>query len=442
MYTFREETDLQAFESFVLENGGWYLQSAKWAEVKTGWDHLYYSGFEGETRVLTALVLIRAIPGAGRLWYCPAGAVCDYENAALLSAFSDFILGEMKKRGGFALFFDPCVDLRVDGEKQETGVKVHQRLLSAGFTLNPDASKYLYKAPVQLILPLVRSDGSRETPESLLKSFEKGVRYSVRVGESRGLVERLCTIDDVEKDPEILKEFAAVMRDTSDRNDFTERGSDYIRLLLEVFGPEGMDVQLIYYDRKKDEALEEARQQRKAELAAALPTAPEKKQRGIKEELESIDKQHEHFAERIRETEGMGDLVAVAGGLTVHYAGVSSCLFGGARNLLRNNLRASHFFNFRRICRSIELGSRDHDLGYVLLVDTPLDEDGTLGPCVARDDFEGIEAFKKSFGAKKHEYIGEYVLVANKAKYFAYTHLIGVGKEVRHVVNKIVKKTR
>lgn len=442
-YTFREEKDLAAFEAFVQANGGQYLQSVKWAKVKAdSWDPLFYSGFSGEERVLTALVLVRHIPGAGKLWYCPAGAVCDYTDGALLKAFAAFMQGEMKKRGGFALFFDPCVILRLDGEKQQGGVETHRRLLDAGFTLNPNASKSIYKAPLQLILPLEDEAGQRVTPEKLLKSFEKGVRYSVRVGENRGLTEELYTIEDVKQRPEILKEFAAVMRDTSDRNDFTERGSDYIRHLMEVFGPDGMDIMLICYDKKKDEALEAERQTKKAQLEAALPTAPEKKLRGMKEEIESIDKQHEHFAERVKETEGMGDRVAVAGGLTVHYGAMSSCLFGGALNLLRNNLRASHYFNFRRICRSIALGNKYHDLGYVLLQDVPPDADGTLGPCVPREDFEGIEAFKKSFGARREEYIGEYVLVANKTKYFAFTHLIGVGKEVRHVVNRIVKKTR
>lgn len=442
MYTFREEKDLQAFENFVLDHGGQYLQSAKWALVKESWSHRFYSGFDGEERVLTALILIRTIPGAGKLWYCPAGAVCDYENGALLQAFADFMLREMKKHGGFALFFDPCIELRINSEKQERGVRVHNALLSSGFALNPDASKCLYKAPVQLILPLTDAEGREVTPQSLLKSFEKGVRYSVRVGENRGLTEEVYTIDDIEKNPAVLEEFAAVMRETSDRNDFTERGSDYIRHLLSVFGKEGMDIMLIYYDKNKDKALEAGRQARKTELLKALETAPEKKRRGIREEIESIDQQRAHFEERIRETADAGERVAVAGGLTVHYGKMSSCLFGGAKNILRNNLRASHFFNFRRICRSIDLGSEYHDLGYVLLQDSPPDADGTLGPCVPRADFEGIQAFKRSFGADHIEYIGEYILVANRAKYFSYTHLIGIGKQALHVVNKIVKKTR
>ncbi|MCH5197541.1 MAG: peptidoglycan bridge formation glycyltransferase FemA/FemB family protein [Oscillospiraceae bacterium] len=434
---------MQAFENFVKNNGGIYLQSVKWADVKKDWSHRFYSGFDGDnTRVLSALILERTLPAVGKIWYCPAGAVCDYDNAALISDFSKFMLSEMKKGGAAALFFDPAVELRINGEKQDRGVKVHNSLLRAGFMLNEDASKCLYKAPVQLMLPLKNAEGEIVSPEKLLKSFEKGVRYSVRIGENRGLTEKIFTEEDVKNDPEILSAFAAVMRDTSDRNDFTERDSGYIEHLLTVFGADEMDIMLIYYDKNKDKALEESRIKKKAELLSRLENAPEKKIRGIKEEIESIDKQTEHFNERIKETENEGDVIAVAGGLTVHYNGMSSCLFGGARNILRNNLRASHYFNFRRICRSIELKNYCHDLGYVLLKPTSADTDGTLGECVPREDFEGINAFKKSFGANYTEYIGEYILVADKIRFFAYNKLFGYAKKAQHVVNKIVKKTR
>ena len=443
MYHFQKETDLTAFEGFVRANGGIYLQSAKWADVKQDWTHTFYSGFAGDgQRVLSALVLGRTLPAAGKIWYSPAGAVCDYGNAELLAAFAEFMQAEMRSAGVTALFFDPCVPLRINGQTQEAGVGTHRRLTEAGFQLNPDASKSLYKAPVQLLLPLKDADGVPTTPEKLLKSFEKGVRYSVRVGESRGLTEQVFTASDIQKDPAIIDAYAAVMRDTSDRNDFTERGADYVAHLLNVFGDEEMDIMLIYYDKGKDTAMEAERQKRKAELEAQLPQAPEKKIRGIKEEIESIQKQTAHFEERIAATEGMGDRIAVAGGLTVHYNGMSSCLFGGARDLLRNNLRASHYFNFRRICRSIALHNDVHDLGYVLLKPTAPTADGTLGVCEPREDFEGISAFKKSFGADYTEYIGEYVLVADKLKFFAYDKLFGLGKQALHVMNKIVKKRR
>lgn len=443
-YNFNEEKDLEAFENFVLANGGIYMQSAKWAQVKQEWHSRFYSGFDKDgKRVLTALVMERHIPAAGKIWYCPAGAVCDHGNKELIADFTSFMKKELKKYHGTALFYDPCIELRINGEKQAFGKSVHDTLIANGFKLNTDASNCLYKSPVQLMLNLKDENGVPYTKQKLLKSFDKGVRYSVRVGDSKGLVEKIYTVEDIDKDPQIMEDFLAVMHDTSERNDFVERGGEYCHRLMKVFGKEHIDIMLIYYDKKLDEKLENERLARKAELEKKLETAPEKKIKGIKEEINSIDKQTEHYNERVRETkDNPKNLICVSGGMTMHYNGMSSCLFGGSRNLLRNNLRSSHFFNFRRICHSIDMGNTVHDLGYVLLDCVPPDSDGTLGVCVPNKDFEGICSFKKSFGSDYIEYIGEYVLVSNKLLYFSYSHLLEKARDVQSIVNRVVRKHR
>ena len=84
-YIFKKENDLNAFEEFVLSHGGGFLQSEKWARVKLEWNSRFYSGFDSDgNRVLTALLMERHIPAAGKIWYCPAGAVTDYGNSELL----------------------------------------------------------------------------------------------------------------------------------------------------------------------------------------------------------------------------------------------------------------------------------------------------------------------------------------------------------------------
>ena len=443
-YIFKQETDIAAFEEFVLSHGGIYMQSEKWSRVKLEWNSRFYSGFSSDgERVLTALIMERSIPAAGKIWYCPAGAVCDHKNRELFSAFSDFMKKELKDNHITALFYDPLIELRVNGESKEEGKAAHRLFTECGFTLNTDASKCLYKSPVQLITRLKNESGERYTADKLLKTFEKGVRYSVRVGEGRGLTEKIYTIEDINRDSRIMDDFLAVMRDTSERSDFVERGGDYCKRLMEVFGKEGLDMMLIYYDKNKDIALQKEKAERRQELVKALETAPEKKIRGIKEEIDSIDKATAHFEERMKETAGSGsDVICVSGGMTLHYNKMSSCLFGGSKNILRNNLRASHFFNFRRICHSIEKGNDFHDLGYVLLDKTPPEADGTLGVCKPNADFEGILSFKKSFGSDYIEYIGEYVLISNKMLYFSYSHLLEKARDVQSVVNRIVRKHR
>ncbi len=441
-YIFDKETDLVAFEEFVLSNGGNYLHSEKWARVKTAWKSYFFSGKdESGKMVLTALILERSFPGAGKIWYCPSGACCDHKNEELFRSFSAFMKAQLKKNHITALFYDPLIPNRINGEDMTEGKAAHKLFTENGFILNADASKTLYKSPLQLITRLESEDGEKYTPEKLLKTFEKGVRYSVRVGEARGLVHKIYTIEDVEKDPSILDDFLSVMSDTSERNNFLERDGDYCKHLLSVFGKDGFDIMLVYYDKNKDNALQEERLKRKEELLSALETAPEKKKRGITEEIDAIDKQTEHYEERRRETENTDkDLICVSGGMTLHYGNMSSCIFGGSRNLLRNNLRASHFFNFKRICHSIEKGSAFHDLGYVLLDKTPVAEDGTLGKAKPNGEFEGILAFKKSFGSDEIEFVGEYIMVGNKLLFFSYTHLLDKAKHFIGLITRILRK--
>ena len=443
-YVFGKETDLAAFEEFVLSHGGNYLHSEKWARVKTAWKSYFFSGRDDNGDiVLTALVLERNFPGAGKIWYIPSGACCDHNNGGLFTDFAAFMKKQLKKNHITALFYDPLIPNRINGEDMAEGKAAHKLLTENGFQLNPDASKTLYKSPLQLITRLESETGEKYTPEKLLKTFEKGVRYSVRVGEARGLVHKIYTIEDVERDPSILEDFLSVMSDTSERNNFLERDGDYCKHLLRVFGKDGFDIMLVYYDKNKDNCQQAERLARKEELLKALETAPEKKKRGITEEIDSIDKQTEHYEERRRETENTDkELICVSGGMTLHYGNMSSCIFGGSRNLLRNNLRASHFFNYRRICHSINKGNDFHDLGYVLVEKTPPEADGTLGVCKVGADFEGILAFKKSFGSDYIEYVGEYVLVSNKTLFFSYTHLLEKARNVQSVVNRIVRKHR
>lgn len=442
MYTFRIETDLDAFESFVKNNGGQYLQSAKWPQVKLDWKPYFYTGFDGEKRVLTALILERSV-AAAKLWYCPAGAVCDYSNTALLKEFTSFLTAELKKNSVAALFFDPCITLRKNGETDENGVQVHKNLLQAGFELQPDASACIYKAPWQLMTALRDENGTPYTEAQMLKKLDKGVRYSVRIGEQRGLCWQSFGAEEAKANPRILEDFADIMRDTGERNDFLERNEDYVLRLMQVFGKEEMELTLVYYDKDKDTQLQNDRLARKEKLLKDLETAPEKKIRGIQEEIDSIDKQTGHYEERQKETAACTDTkIAVAGGLTVRYNGLSSCLFGGAKNLLRNNFRSSHYLNYIRLCKSMELGNEFHDLGYVLPKKTEPTADGTLAKCEPREDFEGILAFKKSFGADEYEYIGEYVLVGSKAAYLAYTKLMPAAKKVKKTVFAVLRKGR
>lgn len=433
MYRFQPETDFAAFDQFVRDHHGQYQQCSLWPKVKTGWASHLYSGFEGDTRVLTCLVLERKLPLAGKLWYIPYGTVSDYANEELQREFAAFIKGEMKAAGAFCTIIDPPVELRVDGERQEAGTKAHKLLTELGYELNTDLDSYTYKHPVQTMIPLRDENGDLIPANKILKGCEKGVRYSVRVGNSRGLTSKRYTWEDIEKNPELLEEFILCMNDTSERNSFTHRDTDYLTTLLSVL-KDYTDITTVYYDKGADTKLQKERLAEREKKVKALETAPEKKIKGLKNDIQTIDNNTKNYNERMEETKDYPDdaVIPVGSGLTIRYGGYASCVFGGSRNLVRNQTRSSHYLNYLRICESIDEGMDFHDLGYVLCDNPKTKEpDGALGPCEPRENFVGINSFKLSFGAHYTEYIGEYILKGNRFRYWVYKNLMPLAKHIK-----------
>ena len=445
MIEFREEQDLKAYDSFIEQRKGSFIQCSRWPQVKTAWKPYFFSGFRDGERVFACLVLERKLSLCGKIWYIPDGPVTDYTDAEIIKSFTEFIKGELKKHSATALITDPHIPLRINNELTEQGLAVHKMLIDAGYVLNHDAARYIYKAPIQYMIPLKKETGEMFTAKELLKKCEKGVRYSVRIGENRGLVSRRVSIDDVEKEPELLEDFATVMRSTSERDSFIEKKPEYIKKMMSVFS-DCMDLTLVYYDKNADKRFEDERmEQYKKNLEKIESSNKESIINRLKNENETIIQQSANYKIRLEKAAEFSDKdkFVVAGGLTIRYGGVASCLFGGSINVLRNETRPSHFVNYLRLCQSLDAQCDYHDLGYVLVdnLNIPKDKSQPLGELTPKPNFEGINSFKASLGANLYEFIGEYVLINDSLRYSVYDKLIPMAKKSKVAVLKALRKT-
>lgn len=441
MYSFIEEADKKSFDGFVINNGGSYLQCSSWPNVKAAWRSRLFSGFEDGKRVLTCLVMERRIPVVGAVWYISCGPVCNYADEKLHREFARFISDQMENAGAACAVIDPLIPLRINGETTAEGPAAHRLLLSCGYELNTDIESYTYKHPVQYYLHLKDESGSPLPIEKIVKKFDKGVRYSIRTAPQRGLIYKTYYNDEIQSSPKIIEDFLGVMRDTSDRNNFVARDAGYCKNLVANFSS-STEITLVYYDRQLDSRLEKDRLEKKEKAVLALETAPEKRKNALREEILSVDKQTEHYQLRLKEIENFpeNELICVAGGLTIRYNGIASCVFGGTKNLLRNNSRSSQYFNYVRIQKSLEDGCDIHDLGYVLVTSPETNSPGEpLGELRPREDFEGICEFKRSFGADRYDFIGEYILVGSKFRYLIYKNLMPKAKKLKVGLFKLLK---
>ncbi|MBQ8784395.1 MAG: peptidoglycan bridge formation glycyltransferase FemA/FemB family protein [Clostridia bacterium] len=445
MLEFKIETNLQEYDEFINEHKGSFIQCSRWPQIKTAWKPYFYSGFENGKRVFACLVLERSLSVCGKIWYIPDGPVTDYSRPEIIDEFTRFIKGELKKYGATALLTDPHIPLRIGKSEAEEGLAVHNAFIDAGYELNHDAARYIYKAPIQYMIDLKDENGNMLTAKELLKKCEKGVRYSVRVGESRGLVSRCVTIKDVEKEPSLLEDFATVMRSTSERDSFIEKNTDYIKKLMTVFH-DCMDLTLVYYDKSADKKFEDDRQTQLAKNLEKMETAKESVKNRLNNENETILQQSKNYKLRteIANEFSKEDRFVVAGGLTIRYGGVASCMFGGSIDVLRNETRPSHFVNYLRLCQSIDSGCDYHDLGYVLVdnLNIPADKTQPLGELTPKANFVGINSFKASLGADLYQFVGEYVLINNKLRYSIYDKLVPAVKKVKVQLLKALRASK
>ena len=443
MYRFEVEKDYAAFDEYLINNNGTYMQSSLWPKAKPAWSSHFYVGFNGDERVFQCLILGRNLPLAGLIWYIPDGFICDYTNKELIAEFTSFIKKEMKKYKVTALLTDPHIPLRINSITQDEGLNAHNLLTDNGYQINHNVENYIYKAPVQFYIPLCNSEtGERFSADDIIKKCEKGVRYSVRIGDQRGLTSRICTYDEVKENPSLINDFMQVMGDTSDRNDFLERNADYVMQLMEVF-KDYMDLSLVYYDKAEDKKLQDERDRQVAENLKKLETCNEKQKKKLLNDNEAIQQQTDNYNKRFKLASEFTneEKFCVAAGLTIRYNGIAGCIFGGSRNILRNETRPSHYVNYLRLKTSVEKGCDIHDLGYIFVeeIEPPKNPKDPLGEFKVREDFVGIRDFKASFNSDFIEFIGEYALINNKLKFMLYNDFV---PKARKVKIKLARKLR
>lgn len=399
MYNFREENDAAVLDAFAEKHNGSLMQTSMWACSRKK-PFKMFIGCNGKNEPVLSAVCIERTVHKVKFWCIPCGMLCDYSDGELISQFAAFITKEMKKNRVAALTVDPYIETA-----DASAVTADESLRRASFSFNPDKDNYLIQPSATLLLKLTDENGATCSSDALLKKFEKGVRYSVRIGSQRGLVLKKHT---GEIDPDTAELLANVMHETADRVDFFSPDAEFYRDFTRCFGSHCITY-LAYYDKKADFAENSERLDRIAEIEASIEAMPKNRQGAAKAEAEKLRTACSSFEERAKEAENLGDITYIGAGISVIFAGMSTCVFGGAKNVLRNSLRCSHYINFERICDSISAGCTVHDMGRL--------------PVNSKNDghrYNGLYKFKSSFNTEYTEYLGEYTLVADKVQYLLY----------------------
>ena len=215
-----ERDRIRADEYLDGLRGAPFVQSSRWASVKTGWGRelILAEGAGGRVTGVMSL-LIRPVPVFGNVIYCPRGPVCgpgDGDALTQLTAGAREIIRRYRAAGILA---EP--DIR------ETDTETLPLLEALGWRRRTPRDVYDTVQPRSLF----RLDLRGRTEEQHLEGFHKKLRYNIRLAQRRGVEIR-------EGGREELGELSRLMAVTARRDGFRARPAEYYLRLWDALGEE------------------------------------------------------------------------------------------------------------------------------------------------------------------------------------------------------------
>ena len=194
--------EVRSWDALVAANpdGGQYLQTRAWGEVKSRWGwqphHMVHDGADSEIAVL---FLGRRFPGLGDLWYAPKGPGAT-SSASLL----EIVPWQPAPRGAFAVKIEPEVT---------SGGDVVADLSGAGLVKSPGE---IQSSRATIIVDL------RPDEDRLLASFKPKTRYNIRLAARSGVI-----VVDAAPDSVHSNVLYRLLVQTNRRNGIETRRRDY-----------------------------------------------------------------------------------------------------------------------------------------------------------------------------------------------------------------------
>lgn len=233
MYEFITPETKPEYERFIASHPcGHFMQSHMWAGCKTAWEWAGIAVRNGEGAIVGALsLLIRRVPGMRvALMYGGRGPVCDRRDRAVLSELVEGARELARRKRGYLLKIDPDI---LAGDEEEIALLSELGFVrrDSGRNFEGIQPRFVFRLPI----------GGR-TEEEIFNAFESKTRYNVRLSARKGVEVRVCGEGSV-------ADFAAIMRETGERDGFIVRGADYFSNMLESLG-EHARLYMAFYEGK------------------------------------------------------------------------------------------------------------------------------------------------------------------------------------------------
>lgn len=329
MYTYKIGISEKEHDEYLLNNKQCnLLQSSNWAGIKSNWSTERIGFYEDDQLVATASLLIKNLPMNFTLIYIPRGPIMDYTDYELV----DFVISSLKEFGKSkrAIFvkFDPSLFLTrylvtTDPETNEEEDEVTITLIKFLTRLGVEWTGRTRDIG-QTIQPRIQANIHAKNADFQL--LPKKTKQAIRTAQNKG-------IDLTIGGPELLEDFATLMKKTEDRKGINLRGIDYYRKLMDTY-PDDSYITMTSLDlvKRQRELTNQLEQAKLAKSKFTDKTKPGK----IKETENAIDRftgeinfLNEHIQTGVT-------TAPLAGTLTIVYGKTSENLYAGMDETFRN----------------------------------------------------------------------------------------------------------
>lgn len=408
-----------------------FHQTKNWANLKkiNGWDS-HYIGLKDKDKVVCAsLLLSKTLPIIKKkMFYSPRGFLIDYKDKKLLKEWTTKLKEYVKSQKGIFIKIDPYVSYQErdnNGDIVENGKnnkEVHKNLIDLGykhfgFNIYQDT---LQPRWIHII------DTKDKSLEDIDKDMESKTRQILRKNERSGIVCR-----EIEKDE--LKLFKEIMSKTADRREFIDRPFSYYEAMWDNLHDDGIlkiiigeiDFNLFESNTKEElKSHEDALSQRIYNHDNNLLKMNEKKylsnNKQDEEQISRLKKDLDKIKEYKKE---FGDKKVLGGILFLVYGNEVLSLLGGTLDDVMQ-FKSAYTIHYEGVKLAQSL-NKDRYNFY-----------GITGDFNPSNPLYGLYLFKKSFGGRVVELLGEYDLVISKFWYNTYNIAFNIYHKLKNISHK------
>lgn len=410
-----------------------FYQTINWGELKkeNGWKN-YLVGVKENKKVIGAcLLLSKVTPIKKNMFYAPRGFLIDYNNFELLEFFTKEIKKFIKINNGIFLKIDPYLPYQerdINGDVVQGGYNnkeafnnlIKLKYKHFGFNMMQEAlqPRWIFVTPTK-----------NTTVDEVMKNMDSKTRQILRKNERNKIRVREIGYDEIDK-------FKDIMQHTGDRRDFIDRGLEYYQNMYKYLHDDGIlkimiaeinTKELIDEYKKEINTIRKDRETREKLYKKDPSKMNEKKyiqkQKDCDREIERIEKNKKHIKEL---QDRYGDVITLGGILFLIHGNEVLSLVGGSYKEFME-FQSAYTVHFEGLKYAIE-NNYDRYNFY-----------GITGVFDSNNPLYGLYSFKRDFGGKVVEFIGEFDLIINKPLYIGYKVSFKLYKSIKNLINNIRK---